>query len=128
MTQPRSQRGFLTLQGILFFLVVGAILFVAFKLVPPYVDNYQFQDSIESISRTATYNRMSEADIRGQVLDEAAELGIPLDANQVAVQKAGPNVNIAVEYAIPVDLLVYQTELQFAPHAGNRNIMARPGR
>lgn len=120
-----SERGFLTVPGIFMLLVLGAIVFVAYKLVPPYVDNYQLQDEIETIARTATYNRMTEAEIRNQVLREAQDLGIPLEERQVAVQKAGNTVNIAAEYVVPVDLLVRQLDLQFAPYAGNRNIMAK---
>jgi len=125
MPVTRGERGFITFSGLVLLLVVAAILFVSYKLLPPYIDNYQLQDSIESLSRTATYNRLTEADIRNQVLDAAQELGIPLDQQQVVVQKSGSTVNIAVQYYVPVDLLVHQMDLQFAPSAGNRNIMAK---
>lgn len=125
MALTRSQRGFLTFSGVLLILVVGAIFFVAFKLLPPYIRNYQLQDSLETIARTATYNRMTETQIRDEVLSEAEDLGILLEKRQVAVRSTGNSVDIAVRYVISVDLLVRQLELQFAPGAGNRNIMAR---
>ena len=125
MPVTRGERGFITFSGLVLLLVVAAIIFVSYKLLPPYIDNYQLQDSIQNLSRTATYNRLTEADIRNQVLDAAQELGIPLDQQQVVVQKSGSTVNIAVQYYVPVDLLVHQMDLQFAPSAGNRNIMAK---
>jgi hypothetical protein len=80
---------------------------------------------MQNLARTATYNRMTEADIRNQVLSDARQLGIPLGERQVVVQRSANSVNIAAEYYVPVDLLVHQMDLQFAATAGNRNIMAR---
>jgi hypothetical protein len=115
------------LSGIMVILVVGAMLFAAMKLLPPYIDNYRLQDSIEDISRNSTYDgRMTAEEIRGQVIAEIRELGIPADEKQVAVEKTGNAVNISVRYTVPVDLLVHQMDLNFEPAAGNRNIIARP--
>ena len=125
MALNRSERGFVTFSGLLLLLVVASIIFVAYKLLPPYIDNYQLRDSMETISRTATYNRMSEKEIRDEILSQANKLGIPLDPRDVRVQRSGTTVNIAVQYVITVDLLVRQVDLQFAPSAGNRNIMAK---
>ena len=107
-------------------LVVAAIIFAAYKLLPPYIDNYQLQDSMENVARTATYtSKMTEGEIRDQILGQAKQLGIPLRAEQVAVQRSGVTVSISAHYDVSVDLLVRQVDLQFAPAAGNRNIMAR---
>jgi hypothetical protein len=119
-----SERGVITVAGILLFLVVAAILFVTYKLFPPYIDNYRFQDSIETIARTSTYGSVTENDIRDEVLSEAADLGIPLDEARLAVQKRGGTVSISAPYSLTIDLLVRQVDLEFSPSAGNRNITA----
>ena len=125
--QRHSESGFMSFSGIMLILVVAAILFAAFKLLPPYIDNYRLQDSIDSLARNATYNaNVKEADLHKQVMEEARLLGILLEPNQVVVRKSGPTVNIAVRYMITVDLLVRQVDLNFEPSAGNRNIMAKP--
>jgi hypothetical protein len=117
----------MSLSGILVVLITIAMLFAAFRLLPPYIDNYRLQDSIENISRNATYNgRITPDEIRGQVMAEIRELGIPADEKQVSVEKSGVSVNIAVRYTVPVDLLVHRMDLNFEPAAGNRNIVARP--
>jgi hypothetical protein len=120
------EAGFLTFSGILLFVIVGAILFAAFKLLPPYIDNYRMQDYLSGITRNATYNRMTEDDIRKDVLAEARQLDIPIEPNQVRVERSGPSVSVAIQYTVTVDLLVKQIDLEFAPAAGNRNILAKP--
>lgn len=117
----------MSFSGILLILVVAAILFTAFKLLPPYIDNYRLQDSLENIARGATYNnRMTTDEIRGQVMDEIRSLGVPAQENQIVVQRTGVSVNISIQYQVPVDLLVRQIVLNFEPAAGNRNIIAKP--
>ena len=125
MPMNRSERGFLSFSAILGLLFFAALIFLAFKLLPHYINNYQLQSEIESLSGTATYNRTSESDIRNAILDRANELGIELSGRQVIVRKAGGAVSIAVHYEIPVNLLVRQVVLTFDPAAGNRNIAAR---
>ena len=123
----RGQIGGMSISGVFVVLVLAAMLFAAFKLLPPYIDNYRLQDALESIARSSTYNaRITPEDIRGQVMSEIREIGIPIEENQVEVQRTGISVNIAVRYTIPVDLLVHQMVLNFEPVAGNRNIIARP--
>ena len=120
------EAGFLTFSGILMFLVVGAILFLSFKLLPPYIDNYRMQDYLEGITRNATYNRMTEDDIRKDVMDQVRQLDMPIQPNQIRVERSGSTVSVAIRYTVTVDLLVRQVDLEFSPAAGNRNILAKP--
>jgi hypothetical protein len=122
---PPQEAGFLSVGGIFTALIVAAIIFAAYKLLPPYINNYQLQDSIETIARDATYSRTPESEIRQQVLSEARDLGINLGEDQVAVSRTSTSVNITAQYRIPVDLLVRQLDLEFSPSAGNRNIVAK---
>ena len=109
------------------FALVGAILFCAFKLLPPYIDNYQLEDSMNNIARNATYNRLTVDDIRKEVMTQVRTLDIPIDPSDIKIQQGGNTVNISIQYTVTVDLLVRKLDLQFAPSAGNRNIMAKPG-
>jgi hypothetical protein len=121
----RSERGFLSFSAILGLAVLGAIIFAAIRLLPPYIANYQFQDAIDNLARSATYSTITEADLRKDVLRQARDVGIQLQDKQVVVQKDRTTVNIAISYEVPVDLLARQVVLKFAPSAGNRNIIAR---
>ena len=121
----RSERGFLSFSGVLGLFVLAALIFLAIKLMPPYISNYELQDAVENIARMATYSTMSEADIRKTVLQQAKDAGVALEDKQVVVQKGRGTVDIAVRYTVPVDLLVRQVELKFSPSAGNKSITAR---
>ena len=126
MRASRSERGAFTLSTIISLLVFAALVFLAFKLLPPFIDNYQFQDSITNLARTATYSQlMTETEIRKTIMKEAQELGIPLKDKQMAVEKMGGSVNISVRYAVEVDLIARKVVLDFQPSAGNRNIVFR---
>lgn len=125
MPGTRSERGFLSFSAIVSLLFVAVLIFLGIKLLPPYISNYQMQSELENLSRTATYNRMSESEIRGAVMDRANDLGIPLEERQVIVRKSGGTVNIAAHYEVPVNLMVRQIVLTFDPAAGNRNITMR---
>ena len=121
----RSERGFLSFSAILGLVVFAVLVFLALRLVPPYITNYQLQDSLENLARTVTYSPVGESDIRKEIIKQARELGVPLKDQQVVVQKAGGSVAIAVRYEVPVDLWARQVVLKFEPSAGNRNIMSR---
>ncbi|MGH9783751.1 MAG: DUF4845 domain-containing protein [Terriglobia bacterium] len=121
----RCERGFVSFSLILGLAVLAAIVFSAIRLLPPYISNYQFQDAIDNLARSATYSTVTEADLRRDVMRQARDVGIQLQEKQVVVQKDRTTVNIAISYEVPVDLLARQVVLKFAPSAGNRNIVAR---
>ena len=126
MPANRSEGGFLSFSALFGLALVAALIFVSLKLLPPYITNYQFQDYLDNLARTATYSPMAEADLRKEIIKEARGYGIPLEDRQVAVQKTtGSSVSIAVHYEVPVDLLARRVVLKFDPAAGNRNIVLR---
>jgi hypothetical protein len=108
---------------VLTLLVLGAMVFGGVKMVPPYFANYQFQDSIESEARFAIANQKASDDIRDDVWRKAQDLSIPLaskDAIRVSADRS--RVSISMDYTVPVDLIVYQFNLEFHPHADNHTI------
>jgi hypothetical protein len=119
-----SDRGGAKLNLVLTLLILGAMLFAGFKVVPLYVANYEFQDSLESESRFALsgYPKKSPDDIRDDIYKKAQELGIPANKEDIKVNVANGSVDLSLDYAVPVDLSVYQLTLQFHPHADNHTI------
>ncbi len=96
--------------------VVVALAYVAFKVVPPYFNNYQFQDAIESEARLAANNPFrTEQDIRETIAKRAAELDVPLTVDQINVMRSGAEVEIWAKYTIHVELPGYPLDLKFAP-------------
>lgn len=119
------ERGGSRLNLVLTIAILGATIFVAVKILPPYFANYQFEDAVKSEARFALsgYPRKTEDDIRNDVWKKAQELGIPLakrESIQIVLNQG--NVTISTDYTVPIDLLVYQFDLQFHPHANNYTI------
>ena len=125
MPASRSERGAFSFSTVVSVFVFAAIVFLSFKLLPPFINNYQFQDSITNLARTATYAMVTETDIRKTIMKEAQELGIPLQDKQVVIQKGRGTVDISVRYAVEVDLIARKVVLDFQPSAGNRNIVLK---
>ncbi len=106
--------------------IVAVLVFLAIKLLPPYINNYELQDSIESMARMATYaTNKTEEDIRNDVLQKGREIGIALVAENVAVKKDNVECDIDVKYTVVVPVPGYTFRLNFNPTAGNRQITAR---
>ncbi|MDP9267388.1 MAG: DUF4845 domain-containing protein [Acidobacteriota bacterium] len=99
--------------------VVVAAFYVAFKLMPPYYNQIQFQDAIESEARNAGYNMRGEDDIRNALMKKARENDIPITPEMIKVQKVGNDVTVNVDYSVHVDLPLYPLDLKF--HAGTKN-------
>lgn len=106
-------------------LIVGFLAFTAIEVVPVYVNAYQFQDSMQSEARFALsgYPIKNPDDIRNDLWQKAQDLSIPLGSKAVIrVTEVQQDVEINVDYSVPVDLKVYQFTLQFHPHADNHTI------
>ena len=106
-------------------LVIVAVIFGCFKLGPPYISNYQLQDSINNISRQATYSKATEETIRKDVMTSAHDVGVTLDPSEVSVKRSRESVDIAIDYTVTVDLMVQKVPLHFTPSAGNKLITAK---
>jgi hypothetical protein len=122
--QAARERGGSRVKTLLTLLIVGAMIFAAVKIVPAYVDNYQFQDSMQSEARFAlSYPKKNADQVRDDLWRKAQDLSIPLaQKDDIKVMMDDTNVTISVDYSVPVDLKVYQFSLQFHPHADNHTI------
>jgi Domain of unknown function (DUF4845) len=118
-----SQRGASRLKLLLFLSLAVAVIYVGVKVIPILVNNMQFQDAIESTARFASVNRQTVDDIRTAVLKEAENEDIPIAANDIHVKGDGGNVEIAADYSVTINLVVYQWTLNFHPYARNNRLL-----
>jgi hypothetical protein len=116
--------------GTVKFIVTMAILgfgaFSAYEIIPAYFANYQLQDMMksEALFATSAIPRKTADDIHDDVWKKVQELGIPAKSEDIKVT-AGTNnqaVTLAVDYSVPVNLVVYQFTLEFHPHADSHSI------
>jgi len=101
--------------------VVGVGIYLGYLLLPPYFNNWQFQDFIENEARLDTYNTRSEQDIRNEVMKSARENSIPLTDEKVIVMRSTSGVQISAAYVVHVDLPGYPVDLKFS--AGSKNAL-----
>jgi Domain of unknown function (DUF4845) len=119
-----GERGGSKMSLLITLVILAALGFTAVKIVPVYVESYQFQDSIEAESRFALtgYPKRSPDDVRNDIYKKAQELDIPVKQEDIRVSMTNGAVEIGTDYSIPIDLKVYQFTLQFHPHADNHSI------
>ena len=117
------QRGSSRVKLITFLVLVVALIYVGVKVIPILVNNMQFQDAIESTARFASVNRQTVDDIRSAVLKEAENEEIPIDAKDIHIKGDNGHVEIAADYSVTVNLVVYQWTLNFHPYAKNNPLL-----
>jgi hypothetical protein len=115
-----SQRGAGKLKAIAYTAIVVLALYAAFKLVPPYVSEYQLQDKMQEQARFGIVNRYTDEQVRENIFKVIQDLDIPAKREDIKVTVTQMIVKISLEYRVPVDLLVYSTELRFSPSSENK--------
>ena len=112
-----------TLKALVGLLVVVAAFYVAWKLIPPYFNEYQFEDSIAQIAKYSVYDqRKTDQDVRDEVAKKAREYDIPLTAEQINVVREGTEITISAQYTLHIDLSVYAFYLKFTPTTKGKRI------
>lgn len=119
----RTQRGAGRLKAIVYTAILIAAVYAAFKTVPAFVAEYQLKDKMSEQARFAIVNRYSEEQIRDNIFRTIQDLDIPAKREDVKVQNTNHGLEISVKYTVPVDLMVYKTELNFSPSSEGVDIM-----
>ena len=107
------------LKALLGVFVVVAFFYLAWKILPPYIQEYQFQQEIQSIARNSMYTLVDENGIRQQIKQKITDIGVPVNPESVVITKAGSDVTIGVNYTVHVDAMLYPFDLQFHPSTKN---------
>ena len=119
----RSQRGEGKLKAIIYTLILAGAVYVAVKVVPVYVAEYQLKDKISEQARFAVVNHYTEDQIRDIIFKVIQDLEIPAKREDIKVENTGRGLQISVNYSVPVDLAVYKTEINFSPSSEGIDLM-----
>jgi hypothetical protein len=114
-----------TVKAIFGVLVIAAMIYVGFQIIPPELANYSFQDDLRTIAMMGGANpHTKDQELVDQVIKRAQEHEITLAPEQVTVQRIGtagaPAVYLAADYSVPVNLPGYSLTLHFTPSSGNK--------
>ena len=115
-----SERGEGRLKAIIYTVALVLAIYLAFKLVPIYVAEYQLTDKLAEEARYGVVNRFSEDRVKDDIMKEVNELEIPVKREDIKVSSTMQVVKIAVDYSVPVDLLFYHMEIHFTPSSENK--------
>ncbi len=121
--RARAQRGGGRFKAIAFTAILVFGVYAAFKLLPPYINEYQLADKMQEQARFGVVNRYSEEQIRNTVFKEAQDLDIPIKKEDIKVLASPSVVRISLDYTVPIDLLVYKMELHFTPSSENKSLL-----
>jgi hypothetical protein len=107
--------------------IIVAMIYLGIEIVPPYFENYQFQDFVKNEALTSTYTTKTEDDIRAGVLKKAQEFDIPLTKDQIKVVRTGAmgsgSVSIATAYTVHINLPGYPFDMHFSASSDNKSVM-----
>jgi len=117
--EAHGERGAGRLKAVVWTLILAACVYVSVRVIPIYVNEYEFQDGMQTIARFATVNRQGPDQIRDAIVKEAEKDDLPVRKEDIKVRAASGNVNINVDYSVTVDLHVYQWTLNFHPTVTN---------
>jgi len=122
LRQRRFERGEGRLKGILIVVIVVLSIYTAWKMVPPYVNDYQLADKMQEQSRYAMVNHYTEEQIRDNIYKIIIDLDIPAKREDVKIVSNNNVVKISLDYTVPVDVLVYHTDLHFTPNSETKSL------
>lgn len=118
----RRQSGFVWLGTAPFLVLFGLAVYLAIKIVPPYMASYEMQDNVDQQASIFVYNSADENAIRRKIFAECVELGLPVNQDQIFVEKAPDHVTIRVSWEIPVDIPIHPFTLHFTAKASQNRI------
>ncbi len=115
-----------TLKLVLVLGVLGALVLVGVKVIPPYFSNYELEDSIKTEALQATYTTRTEDDIRDTIIKAARKYDIALTPKQVHVSRVGGiatgSLTIEADYSVSIELPGYSTVIEFHPSTQNKGV------
>lgn len=118
----RLERGEGRLKGILIVVIIVLAIYTAWKMVPPYVNDYQLSDKMQEQSRYAMVNHYTVEQIRDNIYKVMVDLDIPAKKEDIKIVADGNVVKVSLDYTVPVDVLVYHTDLHFTPNSETKSL------
>lgn len=111
------------MKALLYFAFLIVAVFVAVKIVPSYVADYQLKDKMTEQAKFAVVNHYTEEQIKDNIFHTIQDLDIPAKRDDVKVASTNHGIEISVSYSVPVDLGFYKTDLNFSPVSEGRDYM-----
>ena len=119
----KNQQGRGALGCLFSFLVLGAIAYLGYKFIPPYVSHFELKDAIDEIAvyevaGIGVQKKGPAVDTQEMVINKAKEMGIKLERENIQIERMTDKIFIHVNYSVPIDLpgRVYDLKFDFTSH------------
>src|SRR6185436_608304 len=105
-TAENSQKGSSRLKAIIWTALLAGFIYVCVQVVPLYIDDYEFRDTMQTAARFASVRRESPEQVRANLLKEAEKADMPITLQDIMVVDRNGRTIINVDYSVTVDLHV----------------------
>jgi len=114
-----------TIKALVGFLAIILVVVCCFKVAPPLMANYSFQDDLRNVALMDSGQlQKSEDDVRTDVMHKVKEEDLPIQPKQITVQRINtPGISavyVAVDYTVTINLPGYSFDMHFNPDSGNK--------
>lgn len=100
--------------------VLAILIILGARLTPIYLHNRELQEFVEEVTHRAAAPTSSDDVLRSWVLARAADLDLPVVADNVHIVRSADSIHIDVRYMVRVNLPLYTVDLHFYPGAGSQ--------
>lgn len=97
--------------------ILAAIGYVAYQVVPSYIHNYELKDYLNDVVLEAVSNRIKVDDIPAAVVERCEVLNLPVELGDVNMDSGGSAIGVHVAYTVPIRLLSYTWAIHFTASA-----------
>lgn len=111
------------LKALLSFLMLVALGYVLYLVLPPYWADFKFARVVDDTAVEYTYKPHDDSKLADVVAERAANVGVVISPKQVEVQRTGAELGIVVRYTVHVDNPVYPFDLNFKAATRNHDVM-----
>jgi len=108
-----KEQGSATIKTLIALVLVGAVIVVVVKIVPVYVNVYEFEDAMRQQAKFAGVERKDANAIREELYLKAQALKLPITRDQIEVSRRMGGATISARFTVPVDLIVLQRDFNF---------------
>jgi len=119
----KNQQGRGNLGCLFSFLLLGALGYLGYKFIPPYVSHYELKDALDElavyeVSGLGASKKGAALDTQDLVIHKAKEMGIHLEKQDIKIERMTDKILIHVNYTVPIDLpgRVYELKFDFTSH------------
>lgn len=117
MRRQRAQRGEGQIGCIIGLIILIACGYIAYKMIPVKVRAADLRQEITDIARSAGVYK--EPEIRKRILAKAEELNLPLESENLTIERKPDRVYVEAVYVVPVEFPGYTYQWEFKHIADN---------